>query len=115
MGFFKDFKQALRDQLRSMSGDHPQPPKRGAPQPSPRKSPAQVVRVQYLNGYSGPAKPVSETKGGYHYYWRAGTPPRLGMRVLAPVDGGSAEEAIVTGFGRDGYSGRLKSITRTAR
>lgn len=119
MGFFKEFKQALRDQMRSMRGDHPQSSKRGAPQsspkrPSPKKPSAQVVRVEYLNEYRGPAKPTREATGGYGYYWRVQTPPRLGMRVLAPVHSGYWEEAIVIGFGRGGYSGRLKSITRTA-
>lgn len=125
MGFFKEVKQALRDQMRSMRGDHPQPPKRNTPPSSPKKSspkkssakkpPAQVVRVEYLNAYRGPANPTREVSGGYGYYWRIQTPPRLGMRVLAPVHSGYWEEAVVIGFGRDGYSGRLKSITRTAR
>src|SRR5699024_12546682 len=106
--------------MRSMRGDHPQPSQRGAPQsspkrPSPKKPPAQVVRVEYVNEYRGPAKPTREATGGYGYYWRVQTPPRLGMGVLAPVHPGYWGEAIVIGFRRGGCFGRLKSTTRNAR
>lgn len=119
MGLFKGFKKALRDQLRTMGGAHPQPKKRSNAKPAiknptSKKPPVPVVRVEYLNEYRGPVKPTREATGGYGYYWRVQTPPRLGMRVLAPVHSGYWEEAIVIGFGRGGYSGRLKSITRTA-
>lgn len=120
MGLFKDFKKALQEQLSAMAGNHPQPAKRSPAKQSTKRSaakkpPAPVVRVAYLNEYTGPAIPTREAQGGFHYYWRVSTPPKLGQHVLAPVNSGYWEEAIVIGFGRDGFSGRLKSITRTVK
>ena len=111
MGLFADFKDALREQVRGMGGGHPDPNR--SPKPASKKDSAPVVRVLYVNTYESVPTITVEQSGGWAYYWRIKQAPRLGLRVLAPVGSGSMEEGVVIGFGRDdGYTGRLKSITR---
>jgi hypothetical protein len=84
--------------------------------PAKRKPPAPVVRVWYLDEDSPVEQITQERGGGYAYYWRVeGSTPTLGQRVIAPVMSGYGQEAVIVGFGRDGYKGRIKSITRLAK
>lgn len=108
MGLFTRLRNALQP-------SQPAPAQPPTSAPVTKKPPAPIIRVEYLNEYTSAHPITAEQRGGYAYYWRADGTPALGQKVLAPVMSGYWEEAVIIGFGRDGYKGRLKSITRTAR
>lgn len=98
--------------LFASSKETPEP----SPEPKTKKPPAPIVRVAYIDGDDPQQDEITtERGGGYAYYWRAPGEPQLGQRVLAPVMSGSWAEAVIVGFWRDGYKGRIKSITQLAR
>jgi len=77
-----------------------------------RKSPARVVRVAPLSDrFTG-----EERGGGWAYFYRAEGLPSLGQRVIVPFGFEDKEEEFrIIGFGRNGYKGPLKSITKLPR
>ena len=77
-----------------------------------RKSSARVVRVAPLSDrFTG-----EERGGGWAYFYRAEGTPSLGQRVIAPFGfDDKREELRIIGFGRNGYEGPLKSITKLPR
>lgn len=77
-----------------------------------RKPPARVVRVAPLSDrFTG-----EERGGGWAYFYRAEGTPSLGQRVIVPFGFQDEEEEFrIIGFGRNGYKGPLKSITKLPR
>lgn len=77
-----------------------------------RKAPARVVRVAPLSDrFTG-----EERGGGWAYIYRAEGIPSLGQRVIVPFGFEDKEEEFrIIGFGRNGYKGPLKSITKLPR
>jgi len=77
-----------------------------------RKPPAPVVRVAPLHQrFTG-----EERSSGWAYFYRATGEPSLGQKVIAPFGFDNEEQVFrIIGFGRDGYKGPLKSITRLPR
>src|SRR5699024_126806 len=73
------------------------------------KSPSRVVRVAPLSDcFTG-----EERGGGWAYFYRAEGLPSLGQRVIVPFGFEDKEEEFrIIGFGRNGYKGPLKSITK---
>jgi len=108
MGFRGWLKRGWDDLVRDMKAG-------GSVQKEPagkRRPPAKVVRVSSLNArFTG-----EERSGGYAYFYRASGEPYLGQKVIAPFGIDNEEQVLrVIGFGRDGYKGPLKSITRLPR
>src|SRR5699024_18399 len=77
-----------------------------------RKSPARVVRVAAVSDrLTGEAR-----GGGWAYFYRAEGLPSLGQRVIGRFGFEDKEEEFrIIGFGRNGYKGPLKSITKLPR
>lgn len=97
----------MREQARAAQRNKARTARKAATASGTKKPTTPIVRVKYLND--------RDASASFAYYWRADSPARVGLRVLAPVRSGYWEEAVIVGFGRAGYVGRLKSITRVAR
>lgn len=74
----------------------------GAPEPHPELdertscAPELLVSVVFvLPEFAG--TPSTDSKRGYVYKWAAGLPPRMGMRVWAPVHNYREHYAVVIG------------------
>ena len=84
---------------------------------APRKPPAPLVAVVYREpSYKG--TPTTDPAHGYVYKWAAPSEPRVGARVMAPVDGRGDVHAVVIAVNvrpPAGYTRRdLSTITRPA-
>lgn len=108
MGVWSRFKKFFT----TPAGDARTSPQSGKKKPAAqRKPPARVVRAAPLSDrFTG-----EERGGGWAYFYRAEGDPILGQRVIVPFGFENEEEFRIIGFGRNGYKGPLKSITKLPR
>lgn len=89
-------------------------PKPERPAPSKARKRAAVVQVLYFP-LTEPLPDIKsgQNERGYGYFWRLPEDPQLGQRVVVPVEGEGLKSAVIIGFGRQGYDGPLKTVSRT--